>query len=299
MKVGIFFSLATFHCLMAFAQRYDTLEVGMMTTVHLVFESTVLEYDIGSGTRIETVNGQEHEVTDALVTKVGDRLKLAAAIADFETTNIFVETETAYFNFILKFAPRPKKLSHYFADGDADRIKSANATQTKMKAVSDAQLQADKQAQILELTLKDLSEKVANEPNQVIEIGQESQRMKYFLNGVYVKGNFLFFRVNIANEGNVKFDLGYEGFFIKDKPNRGLKKTTKQIPTPLKVFIIYNNQIKTIERNQEVKKVYVFEKFTLEPKKIFTIEFWEDAQGQRKVELNISPNDILSAKTIE
>lgn len=299
MNKAFLFLFAAFQCHSMCGQGYDTLEVGMMTTVHLVFESQVMEYDLGSGTRIETVNGEEHEITDVLITKVGDRLKLAAAIADFETTNIFVETETAYFNFILKFSSRPKKLSHYFANENADRIKSPGALDKHKQAIADAQLETDKQAQILTLTLQDLSEKVAHEPNQVIEIGEESQRMKYFLNGIYVKGNYLFFRVNIANEGNVKFDLGYEGFFIKDKPNRGLKKTTKQIPTPLKVLVVHNNQIKTVERNQEIKKVYVFEKFTLEPKKIFTIEFWEDAHGQRKVELNIPPNDILSAKTID
>lgn len=284
-------------CTAASAQRYDTLEVGMMTTVHIVFESPVLEYDLGSGTRIEVVNGEEHQVTDVLITKVGDRIKLAAAFADFETTNLFVETETAYFNFILKFASRPKVLSHYMSNGNADKLKGPSTASRKAIDKESAELNSGKEVKILELTLHDLATAVAARPQQPIEIGQESQRMKYYLNGIFVKGNYLFFRVSILNEGNVKFDLGYEGFFIKDKPNRGLKKTTKQIPEPVKDLFILNRDLKVVQRNQEVSKVYVFEKFTLDPKKIFVIEFWEDGQGQRKVELNIPSDEILEAKT--
>lgn len=280
-----------------YGQRYDTIQVGLMTTVHMIFESPVLEYDLGSGTRIEVVNGEEQQVTDVLITKVGDRLKLAAAFTNFETTNLFVETETGYFNFILKYADHPRTLSHYLADQHADKIKSASPAKRQALEKENTELTAQKETRILELTLHDLATKVSREPAQVIEIGQDSQRMKYYLNGIFVKGNYLFFRVNILNEGNVKFDLGYEGFFIKDKPNRGLKKTTKQIPEPVKDLFIFNRNVKVVERRQEVSKIYVFEKFTLDHKKMFVIEFWEDGQGQRKVELNIPSDKILDAKT--
>jgi hypothetical protein len=296
MRIVLLAFLILFGVRIASAQSYDTLEVGMMTTVHVVFEAPVMEYDLGSGTRIEIVNGIEHQVTDVLITRVGDRLKLAAAIDNFETTNLFVETETGYFNFILKYANRPKILSHYISNDKADKMKSVSNSKKKELEKNEVELNAEKSNKILELTLQDLAAKVAIEPNQVIEIGQESQRMKYFLNGIYVKGNYLFFRVNILNEGNVKFDLGYEGFFIKDKANRGVKKTTKQIPEPLKHLFILNESLKVVEKRQEISKVYVFEKFTLETKKIFTIEFWEDGQGQRKVELNIPSSEILEAK---
>lgn len=294
-------SLIATACLISFftsnAQRYDTLDIGLMTTVHLIFDSPVLEYDLGSGTRIEVVNGEEQQVTDVLITKVGDRLKLAAAITDFETTNLFIETETAYFNFILRFNNRPETLSYYMSDQKSDKVKAPSLAMQKVTEKETAALAAEKETKILEMTLFDLATKVGDQPEQAIDIGQESQRMKYFLNGIYVKGNYLFFRINIINEGNVKFDLGYEGFFIKDKPNRGLKKTTKQIPEPVKDLYILNRDVKVVERRREVFKVYVFEKFTLDPKKIFVIEFWEDGQGQRKVEVNIPSDKILAAKT--
>jgi hypothetical protein len=279
------------------AQQYDTVEVGMMTTVHLVFNSPVLEYDLGSGTRIELVDGQEQTVTDVLITKVGNRLKLAAAIEGFEMTNLFVETESAYFNFIIKYKDVPGKLSHYFNDQKAEEIKVARIA-AEQASVQNERKAVDKgrDEKILELTLHDLAERVVKQPNGTMEIGQNTQRMKYFLNGIYVKGDYLFFRVNMVNEGNVKFDLGYEGFFIKDRPNRGLKKTTKQIPEPVPHVFIYNKEITVVEKREEIKKVYVFKKFTLAEKKIFTIEFWEE-EGQRKVELNIPEHHILSAKT--
>lgn len=278
------------------AQKYDTIEVGLMTTVHVVFETPVMEYDLGSGTRIEVVNGSEQQVTDVLITKVGDRLKLAAAFEKFEMTNLFVETEGAFFNFIIKYADRPKDLTHYVSNEQADKVKSLSAVSKNNKLREDEAMNDEKESKILELTLHDLAEKVEKQPNQEIEIGQESQRMKYFLNGIYVKGNYLFFRVNIYNEGNVKFDLGFEGFFIKDRPNNGLKKSPKQIPEPVKPLFILNEGVKVVEKKQEISKVYVFEKFTLEKKKNFVIEFWEDGQGQRKVELHIPSSEILEAK---
>lgn len=287
------FSCLMFLPLCLSAQRYDTVRVGLLTTVHVVFNSTVMNYDLGSGTRIE--NGVE--VSDLIISKVGDRLKLAAAIERFETTNLFIETESAYFNLILVYDSRPKKLTHYLSDDRADRIKSPGKVKSETIAKQDLQIEQAKEEKILELTLQDLSKEVANKGNVVPEIGESTQKMKYFLNGIYVKGDYLFFRVNVINEGNVKYDLGYEGFFINDKKNKGTKKTPTQ-PEPMKPLFIYNDEVKSVDKKEEVSKIYVFEKFTLEQKKVFTIEFWEDGKGQRKVELIIPPDKLLSAKTI-
>jgi hypothetical protein len=278
--------------LLGTSQRYDTIHVGLLTTVHVVFNSTVKNYDLGSGTRIE----EGREVSDVIIGKVGDRLKLAAAIERFETTNLFVETESAYFNVILVYAEKPKKLSYYFGDERADRIKAGGKEKESM-VKEELAIGKAKEEKILELTLKDLATEVLEKGNVVPDIGESSQRMKYFLNGIYVKGDYLFFRVNILNEGNVKYDLGYEGFFINDRKNKGTKKTPMQ-PEPMKTVLILNDGIKSVERKQEVSKVYVFRKFTLEPKKVFLIEFWEDGQGQRKVELIIPPDKLLAAKAI-
>lgn len=252
-----------------------------------------MNYDLGSGTRIE--NGAE--VSDVIIGKVGDRLKLAAAIERFETTNLFVETENAYFNVILVYSDQPKQLTYYQGDDRADRVKDPGKKQKESLAKEESEMGKAKEEMILELTLKDLANDVLEKGNVVPDIGESSQRMKYFLNGIYVKGDYLFFRVNVLNEGNVKYDLGYEGFFITDKKNKGTKKTPTQ-PEPLKTLLILNDEIKSVEKKQEISKVYVFKKFTLEPKKVFTIEFWEDGQGQRKVELIIPPDKLLSAKTI-
>ncbi len=277
--------------LLSSGQQYDTVRVGLLTTVHIVFNSTVMNYDLGSGTRIE--DGKE--VSDVIIGKIGDRLKLAAGIEGFETTNLFVETESAYFNVILVYSEKPKKLSYYFGDERADRVKESRAKEKE--SISRVELETGKEEKILELALKDLASQVLEKGNVVPEIGESSQRMKYFLNGIYVKGDYLFFRVNVLNEGNVGYNLGYEGFFINDKKSKGTKRTPVQ-PEPIKPAYILNDALKTVDKKMEISKVYVFKKFTLEPKKVFTIEFWEDGQGQRKVELIIPPDKILSAKAI-
>ena len=195
------------------------------------------------------------------------------------------------------YAPKPERLTHYLSDDRADRIKDIRKIKSEALAKEEIQIEQAKEEKILELTLNDLCKEVASKGNVVPEIGESTQKMKYFLNGIYVKGDYLFFRVNVINEGNVKYDLGYEGFFINDKKNKGTKKTPTQ-PEPMKPLHIYNDETKVVDKKEEVSKIYVFEKFTLEQKKVFTIEFWEDGKGQRKVELIIPPDKLLSAKTI-
>lgn len=284
---------AGFSC---WGQSYDSIGVGLMNTVHMVFDSPVLNYDLGSGSRIEVVDGKEVEVFDVIINKVGDRLKLAAAVEQFETTNLFVETEAAYYNFILSYKSQPK-LTHYITLQHADHRKSAAAFEDGKKQTSQLELEKEKKQTLEAMVVADLAALVHSKPPQNPEVGEESQRIRYFLNGIFVRGDYLFFRVNFVNSGNVKFDLGYEGFFIKDKKNKGVKRSAKQTPEPLECLLIFNKNIKVIDNKKEVSKVYAFRKFTIEEKKVFTIEFWED-EGQRKVELRITPKMILDAKGI-
>ena len=91
----------------AFTQPYDTIKIGYSTSVNMIFSSPVKKWDMGLGLRIE--NGQE--IRDVLVENTSEsskRIKLAAGIEHFEITNLFVETERAYYNFILEYEERPE-----------------------------------------------------------------------------------------------------------------------------------------------------------------------------------------------
>ena len=272
----------------AFTQPYDTISIGYSTSVNMIFSSPVKKWDMGLGLRIE--NGQE--IWDVLVENSNEsskRIKLAAGIKHFEITNLFVETEIAYYNFILKYEERPENLL-IKVEVDNASIKKAMVVESK-----DKELRRDSLFNID--SLKYYTTKIHGFKNDFTNIGQVSQKMLFYLGGIYVLGDHLFFKVYIKNGGNIKYDMGFVGFFRGDKGKRGNKKRPKQDEL-LKPMYVSNEEKKVIESGEMIAKVYAFKKFTLSKNQNLYLQFWEGNQGERKMELVLKSKDILAAKIL-
>ena len=128
-------------------------------------------------------------------------------------------------------------------------------------------------------------------------IGEARQKMLFFLNGIYIDEEYLFIQLGIKNRGNIQFDLSYVGFFTGYRSKRGNKKKARQDETISPVFV-YNDDLKVIDRDETLLRIYVFKRFTLVDGKKLYIQFWEGNGGERKVELAVRGNDILRAKRI-
>src|SRR6218665_2976720 len=115
--------------MIGFSQKYDTILLDLDHTVNLVFEDAILDFDIGSG--VQVVNGQE--VTGILAQKSGSRLKLGAGAENFVRTNIFVETQAAYFNFVVRYG-KPDRFACYIQNSAAEKIKSNKQENSPMGA---------------------------------------------------------------------------------------------------------------------------------------------------------------------
>jgi hypothetical protein len=268
-------------------QSYDTLHVGLTTTINLIFDAAILKTHLGSGTYVEN-----NEVTqDVLLETTGQRMTLTARTEAFETTNLFVETETAFFNFILAYAEWP---TNQLIGIDASR-----ATILKKSAPA-----PEASNELRGLRRRDSLAILANQAFQKPHvknpaIGVIDQKMIFFLDGIFVDGAFLFFRVTLRNESNVRFDLGFQGFFIKEDASHSAKRTATIAPSPQTPLYALPEELLVVRPRQEVSKVFVFNKFTLDAKRHFSIEFWEDEKkGQRRVSLSIPDAEILRAKPL-
>ena len=270
--------------LVTIAQPYDTIYLSYRTSVNIIFASPVEKWDMGLGVRME--NGRI--VSDVLVENPQtsrERIKLTAGIEHFPTTNLFVETTDAYYNFILLYKEWPENMLLKIDPQKASIIKEVFTDKKKHNSEDTVD------------SLEYFCKKVQDLDGEITSIGTSSQKMIYYLGGIYVKGDYIFFTIYIKNEGNVKYDLGYIGFSRKDKR----KKINKNHPTQeeqLNPLLMTGEEKKVIESGRLLKKIYAFKKFTLSKSQSLSIEFWEGSQGLRKKELIVKSKDILKAKIL-
>ncbi|MEQ8880904.1 MAG: DUF4138 domain-containing protein, partial [Cyclobacteriaceae bacterium] len=281
--------------------KYDTIPVGYSTSVNLIFDSPVKQWDMGLGIRIE---GGE-QVWDVLVENSPEspkRIKLAAGIQGFKTTNLFVETTTAYYNFILKYEDRPGKLLYQIQLDQAEIIK---VDRNQKSEISSENSKSDHHKPFIPNTetasrldsIDYFSQKVLKREDSFNPIGKSSQQILFFLSGIYIRKDHLFFKLYIRNDSNIPFDIGFIGFFKSDRGRRGSKKRPIQEEHLTPVFI-NDEETKTLESKGEILKVFVFRKFTLSKRKRLYIQVWEGDQGERKIELSLKNKDILKATTL-
>ncbi len=287
------------------SQPYDTLNIGYTTSVNLIFDSPVRKWDMGLGVRIE---GGE-KLWDVLVenpSESPERIKLAAGIEQFETTNLFVETESGYFNFILRYCEQPKVLLKMIKIEEAsilkekilnkgtsfdpsDPVKTSINSPSPLQYVSDGQAMGD--------SLGYYCETIQKFENDLSSIGKSSQKILFFLGGIYISGDHLFFKLYIKNSSNIEYDIGFVGFFKGDRGKRGNKKRPKQDELLTPIYVMNDNDI-PVSAGEIISRVYAFEKFTLSKRQSLFIQLWEGEQGERKMELVVRGKNILEAKVI-
>ena len=288
-KVILVFFILT--CFKVSGQGADTIFLDFNTTVHLIFSSNVLSNDLGSGQYQDPETGEW--VTDVNVDVVGKRVKVTPSIEYFEDTNLFIETERAYYNFILVYQEGPKKHIHPIKISDAvsekEEVQVVSGSSVGSNGIPES-LTSDEE-------MYRLSYLAATKEGRVI-VGDESSSIRMWIDGVYVNGlsDKIFVTLSIYNKKNIVYDWGYTGFFIRAKGNKTIKNEVVQ-EEPVNAVYVYNETVKQVESEEIVKRVYVFDKFTIDKKKILSIELWEN-EGERKVILELGSKDLLDAERI-
>jgi len=259
--------------------QYKTIDVGFTNTVHLIFTSSINDFDVGLGSV-----GEHHDI---LVEKSGDkRLKLAAGIKHFTPTNLFVETDDGYYNFILKYSDNPNPLLIEVKQEEAKILKK-----TETAAILEEKAKQEKKENE---DLRNKSLKVINKREQSYLHANSSLGITFTLNSIYVEHDKLYFKFTVQNNSNVKYEIGYFEYLIhkKGKGKRGGVVSDKII-NPLFSLIEFDELLPGQSKNT----VCIFEKFTLEKKKRVKITLWEKA-GERKIEVIAKPTQIVKAKKL-
>ncbi|MEQ8880955.1 MAG: DUF4138 domain-containing protein [Cyclobacteriaceae bacterium] len=279
-----------------YSQNYDTIPVGYTTSVNLIFDSPVKQWDMGLGLRVES----GLQVWDVLVENSPEspsRIKLAAGIEEFKTTNLFVETTTAYYNFILKYEDRPGKLLYKIEIKQAEIIKENRTSEIRdnisQSVDHDAKNTLEKAATEFD-SLEYFAHRVLESEDSFNPIGKSSQQILFFLSGIYVRDDHLFFKLYLRNESNIPYDIGFIGFFKSDRGKSGNKKRPRQEEHLTPEFVL-NEGMKTLESNTEIFKVMSLQRFTLDNRKRLYIQLWEGNGGERKIELVVKGKDLLKA----
>lgn len=288
------FIIVFFFPLLATGQKYDTVRLGLSTAVHLIFESQIVKAHIGLGEMI----GADGKPYKDILTEVDSvdrmRLTMTAAVENFETTNLFVETKTAYFNLILMYSKWPTKHIKPVLDTEAAYPKRIKVTPEDIKQSQIKKIEQQKNDTLRELANLALKKKFI-EP----DIGERKLKMIVYLNGIYVDERYMYFRVTMKNEGSIPFEIGQEVAKVVDSDTKGVKdRKAVEAPLPKIPVHILNEELKEINKGQEISKVFVFEKFTIAHKRKFVIDLWEKSPGQRIFQLKIPSSELLKAERL-
>ena len=218
-----------------------------------------------------------------------------------------METKDGYYNFILMYRTGYKK---YVITVDPKRAVAMKEIPTESnevpiqqtypggvtKNVSSSVLPSPSKKDSPS-TSSEICAKIVGFKTKGTIVGTTSQKVNYWVDGIYVQGGLIYFKVNVENMGNIVYDWGYTGVFIRDKGKKALKSNAVVQEEQFDPVFTYNEHIKEVGTKERVFKVVVFEKFTIQPDNVLSFEFWE-REGERKVILEVRSTHLLEAERI-
>ena len=281
-----FIAIAMTLCLEA-KQKQDTLYIDDLSSVHLIFPSNVIKADLGSGIYLDA---DGNEVSDVAMVRSDKRLKVTAMVKEFPSTNLFVETERAYYSFILVFSYGQKKYIEPVMFDDAIVKKTRTA-------LSEEEVDGTKVEIKKETGFELLCESIMSKEGEIIQ-GEVSDKVGVWVDGIFIdqKSEYMYISLNVLNEGNIAYHWDYTGFFIRNKGNKSIKDEVV-LDEEYEVIYEYNKDLTEVKGGETVRKVFVFKKVTIDKDKVFSIEVWEN-DGDRKTILEMKSKDLLNADIV-
>ena len=254
------------------------LEVTFSKTVHIIFPSAIRYVDLGSADLLAAkADGTENV------------LRVKAALRDFSReSNLAVITEDgAYYNFNVKYADEPVKLSiemtDFIHDGEA-----VNRPNNAM----DIYMQELKQESplLVKLIMKSIYK---NDDREIKHIGSKRFGIQHTLKGIYSHNGLLYFHLQLKNSSNVPFDVDYITFKIVDKKVAKRTAIQEQVIWPLRA----HNNVTLIGGKKSERTIFTLPKFTIPDDKHLVIELHEK-EGGRHQTFTVENADLVRAKVI-
>lgn len=113
------------------------------------------------------------------------------------------------------------------------------------------------------------------------------------VNGIFIHHDMMYFRVRLANNSRINYDLDQLRFFIRDQ-NKSKRTAMQELEI---VPLFCSSELSTIKDHSEITLVFAIPKFTIPEKKLFSVELTEKNAG-RHLELNIKNSDLMNLEIL-
>lgn len=265
-KIGFLTFLCFLLCqLQGIAQgTQQQLELSPRKTTSLIFPFAIRSVDRGSP-----------EVLAQVPRHVENVLHLKAAREGFGPTNLTVITSDGrLYHFPVRYAANPEttliKMNHYPETGVSVQFPDARPN--------------DEQ-------LRNITEELTRDVRFYYGIKARAGGARATLEGIYTLGNTLFFRLVVANNSPIPYDIDFIRFSTRDRKQAKRAASQEEEIHPL---YIGGYDEKTVAAGQQKVLVFALPKFTIARHKVQLIELFE-RNGARHLTLRVRSRDIMQA----
>lgn len=242
------------------------LAVTFYKTTNLIFPYAIKSVDRGS--------------KDILAQKANDVdnvLQIKAAKLDFEETNLTVITaDGKLYSYILNYVECPSVLN--ILVGNKEHLNPL--VFFSENSINEARMQAD-------------AEKIFKAKKTVRGVKDNLSGINLRLEGIYINGEVMYFRIKINNQSNIDYDIKQLRFFIIDQ-----KKSKRTATQELEIRPLHKYSDTSVVAGKSKRVlVYAVPKFTIPDKKYLAIQLMEK-NGGRNLELSVHNKTIVRARLI-
>ena len=131
---------------------------------------------------------------------------------------------------------------------------------------------------------------ILDNPKTIHGISTRKWDMLVRVYGIYIKGNAIFYQLELENQSPIDYDIDFLRFYIRDKKKS--KRTAIQ-ENELKPLYVAGN-MKQVKAYQKNILVVALEKFTIPDAKYLAIQIMEK-NGGRHLMMKLNNKDILKA----
>lgn len=234
---------------------------------------------------------------DILAKFENNMVVISSAIDYHEQTSLFVTTENkGRFFFLVSYNAEPAQFIYNYEDVIiADPVTTEETIKNDIEINSDSLYILNQFNKITEDSKERVIESIdviSKDETRVFDIGISKKKLMFKARGVYYDGDYIYLSLELFNYSQIDYEMDFVKFFMIN--NRGAGKKTFQEDELLPV--VTYKPFTIAAPDQGINVIYGFKKFTMTDKKL-KVDIWEH-RGDRRLEITISENDILKAKTI-
>lgn len=242
------------------------LTITFSKTTNLIFPAAIKSADRGSrDILVQKAQGTEN----VLLVKAGRE--------NFKETNLSVITaDGKLYSFIVDYSGKPTSLTLYFPES----TRAAESIALLPVGTNEAAIYRQ-------------AEQIAKASRMTFRVKNSKYGMQLRLNGVYIKEDVIFYRMEIKNRSHIRYDTDILRFFIRDQQKS--KRTASQ---EIEVYPLYvYGDASTINGQSKNVVVFAFSKFTIPDEKYLAIQLREK-NGGRHLDLKVQNHMIVKARPL-